>query len=251
MALYYLKIFLRPHWGFLLNYHGFTKSRPALKIIPPTTLIGALAYGLNLNKGEVYGEYSSAERIRKLFRNIHLKVDIPLLEYNDLSRVVSYKLREKSIITDAVATGKIYTVATGCLEIIYIFEDKVAEKLLGNDWLENLIYSAWSICRIGARESIVSVSKVEYGTIKYRKERTVETSFYFPLRASKRVNGVFSIFNVVDWTSTPIGDYTSAPKIPIVFPYDWDALESTKVQVELKDEYTALEAGDDIIVPWR
>jgi len=251
--MYYLKITLKPHWGFLINYFGFTKSRPAIKIIPPTTLIGALAFSLNLGKGEVYNDYSAAEKIRRIFKGIHLKVDTPLLEYNDLNRVVFYKVREKKIVSDAVAVGKIYSVPVGYLKIIYLIDRNEARNILGEEWFKELIVSAWSICRIGARESIVSVVDVEASKAEIIDDKFVKTSFYFPLRASDEqcLRGEFIIFNVIDWTSYPIGDYTLAPKIPVVFPYSESKMKSSEVETKLKKGYKAVNAGGDIIIPWR
>ncbi len=251
--MYYLKITLKPHWGFLINYFGFTKSRPAIRIIPPTTLIGALAYGLNLGKGEVYNGYSAAEKIRRIFKGVHLKADTPLLEYNDLNRVIFYKVREKKIVSDAVAIGKIYTAPLGYLKLVYLIDENEAGKVLGEKWLNELIVSAWSICRIGARESIVSVVNVEASKAEVIDDEIVKTSFYFPLRVSdeRYLKGKFMIFNVVDWTSYPIGDYTLAPKTPVVFPYDETCMKCSEVETRLKKGFKAVNVGGDLVIPWR
>ncbi|RLE60535.1 MAG: type I-A CRISPR-associated protein Cas5 [Thermoprotei archaeon] len=249
----YIKVSLKPHWGFLINYSGFTKSRPALRVIPPTTLIGALAYGLFRNQGETSGEYSKAEVIRPIFRGVHLRVNVPLIEYSDLSRVFSYKVRDKRIITDAVAVGKLYTIPLSNIEVVYLIDENKADEIIGNNWHEKLISASWSICRIGARESIVSAEEVTLSEAEVIRDRVVKTSFYFPFRAAKdgEVKGTYVIYNVVDWTEAPIGDYTTSPRIPLVFPYDMERFKSVEVEVRLNDRVNAVRVGKDIVIPWR
>jgi len=96
----YLKFTVTPHWGLLINLHGFTKSRPVIPTVPPTTILGALTYPLSFETrwSENLNEYSGAERLRRTVRGVYISQDICITEYSDLSKIFSYDKREKNLI---------------------------------------------------------------------------------------------------------------------------------------------------------
>ncbi|MDJ0272446.1 MAG: type I-A CRISPR-associated protein Cas5a [Candidatus Caldarchaeum sp.] len=250
----YLKVEATPHWGLYINYHAFTKSRPALKTIPPTTLIGALAQPIALknNWAENSESNSSAEKIRPLFKGIYLSQNLPLIEYNDLSKIFSYDVDEKQIRTDAAAVSKIYRgkgSADDRVKIVYLFEEQEARKLFGVGWEEMLLEAAWSITRLGARESIVSVDKVTLGDVDLLNQKTAQTVYYFPYYMQSSVQGSYLVANVVDWRKTSIGEYLGKPTVNLIVPYDDERKRVSPLRVNLMDEIV-YRVGDEELIPW-
>lgn len=250
----YLKVEATLHWGLYLNYHAFTKSRPALKTIPPTTLIGALAQPIALKNhwAENSESNSSAEKIRTLFKGIYLSQNLPLIEYNDLSKIFSYDVDEKQIRTDAAAVSKIYrgvSSADDSVKIVYLFEEQDVRKFFDVGWEEMLLEAAWSMTRLGARESIVSVDKVSIGDVAVLNQKTAQTVYYFPSYMQSSVKGSFLVANVVDWRNTSIGEYLGKPTVNLIVPYDDERKKVSPLHVDLRDGIV-YRVGDEELVPW-
>mgnify|MGYP000509965550 CR=1 FL=1 len=261
-AIFYIKVSLIPHWGFMLTQVGATKSRIALRVLPPTTLIGALAYSLfhdklpeervvsSAGKRKGLSIVSAADYLRDVLISVNAKINVPFIRYADLSRIFFYDVRRKVLKSDAVAVGKIYT-GRGDIRVTYLFDSELAEEKLGTRWKEELAVAAMSIVRVGSKESIVSAIRVEYGEAKPVEAREVETSYYFPSYAATPLRGVFSLVNVVDWTKSSIGSYLEAEYTSIVVPYDSASLRVSTVRAKLSDGVSAYDVGGEIVVPWR
>ena len=248
-SLFFLKVSFSFYWGYLLSEYGLTKSRTAVETIPPTTLIGALTYPLLEDRvEETIREkdiVSSSETIREALVSVNLRFSGPLIGYSDLSRIVSFDVRKKKILTDAVAVEKVYSPG-GSGDIIYVFDAGRIKELLGSDWKAKLVSSAWGIVRVGSKESLVSIEKVSLGGAE-RGRGVGETSYYFPEDMCEEVDGVFKRLRVVDWRRHPIGDYVGAPMVSLLFPYDDLRQRSTVVRV--KGEL--VKVGEEVVVPWR
>ncbi|MEM2173315.1 MAG: hypothetical protein QXS66_08805 [Thermoproteota archaeon] len=254
----YLKIDCIPHWGWRLNLIPFSKSRPPLRVLPPTTLIGALALPLNriLAFPETYKEFSSAERFRQALKYVGYKLDSPLVEYFDLSRI-SFYYRGKAK-TDAVAVGKTYLLSYPCTEGSYkitlcfiINESKFSSLLENRNTKKELLRAACSIIRLGSRESTFTPMNVSMGEAKLLNSKQGETSFSFLRRMTTSVKGSYIMSQVIDWEYTEIGDYKNASFDMLIVPYNATKHTSEKVYVELADKYVFYDVDGEIVVGVR
>ncbi|MEM0441395.1 MAG: type I-A CRISPR-associated protein Cas5a [Candidatus Caldarchaeum sp.] len=251
----YLRIDAEVHWGLLINYHAFTKSRPALRTVPPTTVIGALAQPLALIKKwpETDRENSTADKIRNFFKGVYVGQNLSLSEYSDLSKIFSYDADEKQILTDAAAVSKIYCgpVAddVSLINLVLLIDEEAARNVLGNSWIAELVSSAWAVSRIGARESVVSVRNVELGDVNQVRADEAVTKYCFPLSSGQPLDGDYLVANVVDWRSSSIGDYVAKPTVQLVVPYSMRLRKITEVKVKPTAGYV-YKAGDEVVIPW-
>ncbi len=152
--LFFVKIHVDLHWGFASRRTVLSKSKDSFLIPPPTTFIGALAYGHAklFNGPEELDSVSYAEKVRENLASVNVKVNAPLQEYSDLSRIWWYRVREKVVKFDAVALGK---VIKGISEppsftVTYLFNDDGIRSLGGE---KAIITSALSMIRIGSKEA--------------------------------------------------------------------------------------------------
>lgn len=255
----YLKVDLTIHWGLYITHFGFTKSRPAVKVVPPTTLIGALSFGLTRirrsSENQSSDEFiSNAESIRELFFSLNYRFNSILFEYSDLTKVLSYKVREKRIISDAVGISKIYVYPLSSsndspeLSVIYFIDPKKAYSSLGTNWETELECAAWFITRIGAKESIVSVKNVSIGEAKEITKDEVETEYSFFEDKATLIEGKYIEYPVIDWSKHKIASYSSAPYRTLVLPYDYLEKRPTKVKVRPSNDAKVLTVDGELIV---
>lgn len=251
----YLRIDCLLHWGWRLNLVPFSKSRPPLRVLPPTTLIGALAFPINRASvfPETYGEFSGAERLRQSLKYVGYRIDSPLIEYSDLSKVSFYYRGEAK--TDAVAVGKTYSLSSSRIErpygitLCYIIDESKADPILKSENTEReLLKAACSITRLGSRESIVVPFKVSFGKAKSLDSKHGETSFSFLRHTVTSVKGNYIMSQVVDWERVRIGDYKNANLDLFIVPYDAAKHASEKVYAELADEYAFYDTGGELII---
>mgnify|MGYP000020468972 CR=1 FL=1 len=250
-SLYALLVDVELHWGLSINHFLGTKSRPALRVIPPTTLIGALSYPLAKIKKwpENIGSLSSADRLRSVLTSVHYSVLLGhSVTYAEVSKVFSYKVRERKVISDAVAVQKIYTKPGTILRIYYIFHDHLARDL-GPSWKKELRAAGWGIVRIGAKESLVSVKDSRFVDVNLVKVKGfVKTKATVPLDSVKSIKGSFTIEEVIDWRVSGVGRYFEAPRTRIAQPVS--ALGGPgKVEVLPTSSYV-YEIGKEIVIPW-
>lgn len=258
MNLFFLKVHCALHWGWKLNVVPFSKSRPPLKVPPPTTLIGALAYPLNraLNIPESFGEYSSAERLRNVLSYVGFCLNTPLITYFDLTKISFFYRKEAR--TDAIAAGKTYLLASELersdppeITICYVINEDKAIQTFGSGITKKLIEAAYGITRIGSRESTVAPLNVSYGNVKILSQKAGDTIFSFSRKSANPLKGNFTIIDVIDWEQTPIGDYTKASRTQLIVPYDERAYRSSSVTVEVSNGYVLIEVeGDMMVARW-
>ncbi|MEM3449287.1 MAG: hypothetical protein QXU11_12250 [Thermoproteota archaeon] len=248
----YLKIDCLLHWGWRLNLVPFSKSRPPLRVLPPTTLIGALAFPLNraLVLPETYEESSGAEWLRQLLKYVGYRIDSPLIEYSDLSKI-SFYYRGKAK-TDAVAVGKTYSLSSSRpyeVALCYIIDEPKARSMLkGENMEKELLKAACSIMRLGSRESTAIPFKVSSGKAKLLDLKCGETGFSFLKRMVTSVEGNYIMSQVVDWERAKIGDYKNAGFDMLIVPYDAAKYASGKVRVELADEYAFYDVDGELVI---
>ncbi|MBS7614058.1 hypothetical protein KEJ48_07480, partial [Candidatus Bathyarchaeota archaeon] len=152
-----LKARLTLSWGFASRVTFFSKARKALSIPPPTTLIGALAFPLTMYKKlpeNISLNLSSASFFKGLIISVHASLKSLFSYYGDINRVNWYHKPVRLAKSDAVSLEKIYLTpmegtAYPLLDVIYVFNPKVGEKILEFNWRETLECLAWSITRIG------------------------------------------------------------------------------------------------------
>jgi len=236
----------------------FSKSRPPLLAPPPTTLIGALAYPLSrsLKLSEAFGEYSGAERLRGSLKYVGLKINLPLIDYFDLSKITFFYRKKAE--RDAVAIGKTYTLFKGLkyevptITICYVVDEEVARCSLGEDVRRKLIEAAIGITRIGSRESLATPLSLSYGEARSISQRRGKTGFSFIRRSiSSLLSGDFVGVEVIDWEKYPIGDYYHARRELMIIPYDSIKYVSKPVEVELSEDYTFVDVGGELVIARR
>lgn len=251
----YLKIDCLLQWGWRLNTIPFSKSRPPLRVLPPTTLIGALAFPINRTLGfpETYEESSGAERLRQLMKYVGYRVDSPLIEYSDLSKISFYYRGEAK--TDAVAVGKTYSLLSSPsgrsygITLCYIIDESKAYSVLKSKNIKReLLKAACSITRLGSRESIVVPVKVSFGEAKLLDLKYGETNFSFLKHMVTLVKGNYIMTQVFDWEQVKIGDYKNAKLDLLIVPYDATKHISEKVDVELAGKYAFYDIGGELVV---
>ncbi|MBO3754143.1 MAG: hypothetical protein FGF53_04605 [Candidatus Brockarchaeota archaeon] len=252
----YLRIDCLLHWGWRLNLVPFSKSRPPLRVLPPTTLIGALAFPINRASvfPETYGEFSGAERLRQTLKYVGYRIDSPLIEYSDLSKV-SFYYRGGKAKTDAVAVGKTYSLSSSYTErpygvtLCYIIDKSKANLILKSENIEReLLKAACSITRSGSRESILVPLKVSFGEAKSLDLKRGETSFSFLRHTVTLVKGNYIMSQVVNWERVEIGDYKNANFDLLIVPYNVTKCASEKVYVELANEHNLYDVGGELVV---
>jgi len=190
-----VKVELEYHWGFSIRRPYLSASEPSLKIIPPTSLIGALSRGLAYLNGwsEVVERenkyYSSAIRIlnKCKWATMALKgtflPGIGLVETRDILRaVIAHYQRRENIEPGAVMFapqlhGRVYAPSLRVCAV-YIVED---------DYLTEVSRATWGILALGCKESLVSVEDVKVVGLEESKERIVETRFLFERKLIKSV----------------------------------------------------------------
>jgi len=170
---------------------------------PPTTLYGAISYPLIREKlidleGEVIpGLFSPVKRIAEIFEAAAISIDSYGYYFEDINSYILLHFQQfaKDKQTGlprryapryrigAVVSGRIYA-PSGRFTVIYLVKSNKAEEILGSNWMNKLGIAAWMICRIGSRESIVSIEKVSYHSVK-EASGEVTTKYYFPQAAGE------------------------------------------------------------------
>lgn len=254
--LFILKVELAAHWGLISRIVPYSKSRRVLKLPPPTTLIGALSYPFAYYRKlpeNLSITLSSANILRRLIVSAHASLASPASIYGDINRVYWYHKARKQAKTDAVALEKLYLTPTRIQEypiinIIYVVDPEAAENLMGIWWNEMLEALAWSMTRIGQRESIVSTLNVESKLVKPENVSAVETAYYLPLNVVEKVEeGEYTLQEYIPPT-VEIGEYSNVERIPYIIPYSFVKSKPSTVSVRLKDNALTLRIGRDTIV---
>lgn len=250
-----LKVEVAAHWGLSPRITPYSKTRRVLKLPPPTTLIGALAYPYTRYKGlpeNISLTLSSATLLSKIVVSVHASLEAQATIYGDVNRVYWYHKARGQAKTDAVALEKMYLTPTKdrkypTLNVVYVVDPEKAEELLGFWWSETLEALAWSITRIGNREATVSTLNVEPATAVPEETREIETNYYIPSDVVKSVkSGEYTLQEYVPPT-VDIGDYSTAERLPYIIPYSFLEPRPARVSLELKEEAIVLRVGRDRI----
>ena len=262
--LYFLYVEAKLHWGFACRLVPFGKSRLALKVPPPSTLLGALAYPLARQLGwpEVILEAdgrakSGADRVLGFSASAHARIRFAPSIRSDISRVFWYYLLKKEVRTDAIALEKVYAnplpeEGAPKIDIIYVIDAGRAEDALGQRWPALLETSAWAMTRIGQKEGLITVEEVRLAEAKLLDEEHVSTEFYFPLEASTgELEGSWIQEMFVDPWEAGIGEYAGLRARPFIVPFSIVEQRPTEVKVRLSAEGAALDCGGHIVVSLR
>lgn len=239
----YSKIILKLHWGFSIVLPSASKSKPAVFLPPPTTLIGALSYGKyrGLDTMTISNRLGSpAYNLPKVRATARFSDDVAGGAYvEDIVRnVIMYFQRptkerrlNPKYMHGIVPTGKVY-VPNSDIMVVYITDSMTKEEL------EKL---SWSITRLGCKECLVSVEDVEVGEAK-RVSGRMRTKYYFP--DIVRVLG--GNFDYVDfWDEDGFIWGKEGKRTRYVLPITRYPLRSVEVTVEAKEAY---EVGGEYVV---
>jgi CRISPR-associated protein Cas5a/b/c len=248
--LYYVKVLMRLSWGFTSRKLFSSKSRESYIVPPPTTLIGALSYGYaRLNKiPEEDGGLSSAERIRKLIYSVHEKINAPVAQYADISKIWWYRAREAAAKYDAVAVGKAYKGVSRRepdFEVLYIAREQDHAKVIA--------FSAHSIIRVGGSYGLISVEDVEYGSLSCVSEGEASTlySFWEDL-VLDGLSGDILIEDVVDYRKASIGSYVESSLRRRVYPYSKSLMKPVEVHVKIDPRRAMIcRGGGEVVIVER
>lgn len=255
-SFFLLKVKLAVGWGLISRVTPFSKSRRVLKLPPPTTLIGALSYPVNyfFKKPENISHYiSSATILKGIIISAHASLKASATIIGDINRVYWYHLARKASKTDAVALEKMYLTKIGdlkypILDVVYVIDPKKSEKLMGPLWDLMFEALAWSITRVGQKESMVSVLEVSSAKAYPLNEEFIETSYYMPFSAIENVvEGEYTVENYVP-PIINIGEYAGIPKVPYILPYSFLKHSHTKVKVKVHKKAIVLRVNGDYVV---
>jgi CRISPR-associated protein Cas5a/b/c len=209
------------HWGFSVRIVTESAGAQYYPYPPPSTLIGALAYGISTLAGLPECRLSTDGKRVTLISTAALAYDAvrwatfafsdefsgmkrsAATGYSDFIRAFRLPYQrgarhvwEQSDMWYGVnAHGKVYACGAG-FKAFYLIEEGLLRRLgLSED---DLLTAAYSVTRIGARESLVSVC-----TVKLTKDVRVltaekvrepfETEFYFPSRLAEDIENAETV----------------------------------------------------------
>ncbi len=195
LALLYIDLVFT--WGFSVKSPFVSAAQLSTLLPPPSTLIGALSYGLaktlrwpecelSIDSGMVSG----ARRAVRLIRSAHLGLKeecgtYPMI-WTDISRVHALpflqlpyrKPEERSMWFGIHGFGKVL-MPNGRVRLAFVVDSNMAEKELGDNWQKLLTMAAGSIISIGSKEGLVAVDHVTIERARPEAKRA-KTSYYFP-----------------------------------------------------------------------
>ena len=218
---FFLKVKIKPAGIIALRSLPQSKMRTALRYVPPTTLIGAIAYPL-LHIG---GERKETHYEKKTFRSSAESV-LSIFKWATIKTCGKPKLYGSLLRINTIYRGKAQNAVTSFPFAVLYGESKyslTAAYLIDEDNLSKSTYStkdikraAWGITRLGSRESVISVEDVKMGKTAVKETDKVETEYAFPFK-DVEVEGRGTLQSVVNWRSG-IGDYSNANRIVMFYP---------------------------------
>jgi CRISPR-associated protein Cas5 subtype I-A len=191
-----------PSWGYSVREPNVSSVQPSLELPPPTTVVGALSYGLAKTLGLNYetvivrsgkkpGVTTLSEMLwgTVLYSGASVEAYSPYTDINRLMiRIYQRKARREmpEYKFGAIAVGKVQ--ASGLIKALVAFDEEKLAKLLGDlGWKGTveraLTESAYRVTRLGAKEGIVAVESVDVGEAKKVEGREFLSSFYQPFDA--------------------------------------------------------------------
>ena len=146
-----------------------------------------------------------------------------------------------------MALGKVYVghSTSPHMEVIYVVRGD--EELL-----KDLVVATYSMLRLGCKEGLLSVKSVSYGVPEEVGADVVKTRYSFWLDIVESIRGDYVRQDVIDYRSTPIGEYSKAKFRTMAYPYSIGRGRGVPVSVVLnKSKAKALNVrGEVIIVEW-
>ncbi len=214
-----LRVEGRYHWGYWIRIPNTSKLQPSLSIPPPTTLIGALALPLirgsklkggAFNIGELVLECneagttdyrSGAVVLRKAVKACSIALYSSAMYWEDVNKYNTLLFQtltkdtpeEKMVggrrylpryLTGTIITGKVFY-PSGKAVALYLLDEKALNEIIPTEAERVLEEAAWSITRIGSKESIFCVDKVTIHRDLEKVEGDTVTRFYFPSTAGQ------------------------------------------------------------------
>ncbi len=187
-------------WGFSVKAPHVSAAQFSALLPPPSTLIGAVAYGLakqlNWPECELSGRTraSVAKRIAEFIKSAHFGLEKTLdggrpMHWVDITRVsalpfLEEKYREpnwKKTWFGIHGFGKVIMPnAKG--RVVFVVDSELAHEKLGEKWRVLLEQSAFSMISLGSKEGFIAVDEVDMKKARILKER-VKTAYYFPTSA--------------------------------------------------------------------
>ncbi|MFA4646528.1 type I-A CRISPR-associated protein Cas5a [Pyrococcus kukulkanii] len=218
---FFLKVIIRPTGIVALRALPQSKMRTALRYIPPTTLIGAIAYPLLHLKGSRTETFynkrnfrSAAENVLRLFNWVTVKIEGKPRLYGSLLKINTiYRGKAQSAVT-SFPFAVMYGEADYSITAIYLINEEELSK--GPYTLRDIERAAWGMVRIGSRESVISVESVKKGKTEIEEMQETRTAYAFQFK-DVEVEGKGTLQSVVDWRSG-IGDYSKAKHIIMFYP---------------------------------
>ncbi|RLE80726.1 MAG: type I-A CRISPR-associated protein Cas5 [Thermoprotei archaeon] len=209
--MYILKVDISFHWGFSVKKPFFSATQPCYRAPPPTSLLGALARGVQYFKkgGEVVFDgsayYSSVKLLLDMvpytffsFRDVNVEPTLGLPVTMDITRVLlaPYLRAEHAAKPEyrfgIQPHGKVY--APGLRATLGYL---VREGKTGYVDVNVLEKAAWCISSLGTKESLVSVRNVRLLELKRVEERDILTKFWLERGLVERVlNGSCLVENL-------------------------------------------------------
>ncbi|MEM1709139.1 MAG: type I-A CRISPR-associated protein Cas5a [Nitrososphaerota archaeon] len=257
-----LHIRARFHWGYSVKHPFSSKGQPAFALPPPNTLKGALLKGLMDNSETIY---TSMKR-RKLnltssaflmnfikaascrFEYEHNEVASEWLDINRYIVLHFQKPARRALMEyrfGAIPSGKVLAPHRAFHALYLIDEDKV-KSILGDGWKQSLIRSAWSITRIGSKESIVSVEDVKLNDSWLVKQDVVKTSYYFPSEAKESIEN--HNYDEVEFWDDEFGAKKPKPVRYIIPGKVRGFIESDVIELRLSSKGLAYTDGENVMV---
>jgi len=209
------------HWGFSVRIVTESAGAHCYPYPPPSTLIGALAYGVSNVRGDPECRLSTNSKNTTIVSNAILIADVvhwatfafsdegsimrrsAAVSYSDFirafrllyQRVQRHTWNQSEMWYGVNAHGKVYACGAG-FKIFYLIDEERFRSLGLDD--RGLLTAAYSIVRIGAREGLVSVTSAEVSRdvkIFSAKEAKgpFETEYYFPARLVEDVEGAETV----------------------------------------------------------
>lgn len=237
------------HWGYSIVKPFYTAYQPSFKIVPPTTLIGALAYPYAVLNGEPEStdQFSTAVKMLDYVLWVTEKLEIDprfIVETTELTRYITTLgvrmenlYRGSPYLWTVQQRGRVY--AQGQLiHAVYI------TRRAGD--LERY---AWGIWRIGSRETPVSVRSVDILQLQLLNRGAAHVEYMFPQRLAKHVKGMYvlaelpSIEKAVEWFRFGVKSGGGLMEIYTV------PVEPVEVEVASNAQVIVDERGAEYLVP--
>lgn len=196
---------------------GLSAGGPSLPIPPPSTLVGAISAGVSriLGWGEVYRETgklggitSTAYRLARHLLAVGARIAGPVAIFREVARYSTLPYQSPDNIKHpgqwfGAQNFGITLAPNTTLEFVLVLDDAVRD--LGIDQ-RILTAAAYSITRVGSKESVAAVDYAESG--RAVESTGGETSMYSPLECVDPSTPPSSFYTIEVWDPRSLGAYT-------------------------------------------